>query len=151
MSTATDVLVREVHIQARPETVFPFFTDAEKMARWFGSMVTLDAKPQGALRVVIGDRNVASGRYVEISPHTRVVFTFGWEAEDSLVRPGASTVEVTLAPKDGGTLVRLAHRDLPSDESRASHNEGWTHYMERLAIAAAGGDPGNDPWSCPDH
>ncbi|MFI6360206.1 hypothetical protein ACIBJF_48520 [Streptomyces sp. NPDC050743] len=27
-----------------------------------------------------------------------------------------------------------------------AHEEGWTHYTGRLAVAAAGGDPGPDPW-----
>ena len=30
---ATDAVEREVRIAARPETVFPFFTDPEKMMR----------------------------------------------------------------------------------------------------------------------
>ena len=27
-----------------------------------------------------------------------------------------------------------------------SHATGWDHYLSRLEIAAAGGDPGRDPW-----
>jgi hypothetical protein len=26
------------------------------------------------------------------------------------------------------------------------HVMGWEHYLDRLAIAAAGGDPGDDPF-----
>ena len=29
-------VVREVHVDARPETVFAFFTDPGKMTRWKG-------------------------------------------------------------------------------------------------------------------
>jgi len=36
------------------------------------------------------------------------------------------------------------HRDLPVGEG-AGHEEGWNHFLPRLAIAAAGGDPGPDP------
>ena len=28
----------------------------------------------------------------------------------------------------------------------AKHAIGWPHFMERLGIVAAGGDPGPDPW-----
>jgi hypothetical protein len=37
------------------------------------------------------------------------------------------------------------HRDL-SPEQAASHRVGWDHYLDRLEIAAAGGDPGEDTW-----
>jgi hypothetical protein len=28
-----------------------------------------------------------------------------------------------------------------------SHEMGWTHYLERLVLAAAGHEPGQDPWT----
>ena len=52
---------------------------------------------------------------------------------------------MTLTPDGDGTLVRLRHLDLP-EESRATHSEGWDLYLARLAIAAAGGDPGPEPY-----
>jgi hypothetical protein len=58
-------------------------------------------------------------------------------------------VEITLSAEGDATRVRLAHGDLPSPESADSHRHGWGHYLDRLAIAAAGGDPGTDPWSDP--
>jgi uncharacterized protein YndB with AHSA1/START domain len=51
-----------------------------------------------------------------------------------------STVEVTLKPDGEGTRVRPVHRDLPESE-RAGHDEGWGQILDRLAVAAAGGDP----------
>jgi hypothetical protein len=71
-----------------------------------------------------------------------VVFTFGWIG--SPLPPGASTVEVTLEPHEGGTLVNLRHLGLP-DEAKPQHTQGWTHYLSRLTTAAMGGDPGADP------
>jgi hypothetical protein len=62
------------------------------------------------------------------------------------VPPGSSTVEVELLAEEDGTLVRLTHRDLPA-ETRAVHQEGWNHYVERLGVVSAGGDPGPDPWA----
>lgn len=37
VGTSTDVVVKEIRIDARPETVFEFFTDPEKMTRWKAS------------------------------------------------------------------------------------------------------------------
>ena len=58
--------------------------------------------------------------------------------------PGSSTVEVTLQADGDGTIVRLRHDRLPTDVSRELHALGWQHYLDRLAIAALGGDPGPD-------
>jgi uncharacterized protein YndB with AHSA1/START domain len=143
-AAAPDVIERQIRIQARPPTVFAFFTDPSKMILWKGIDAELDPKPGGIYRVNITGRDVARGQYVEVSPFTRVVFTWGWEGQTS-VPPGSSTVEVTLAPDGDGTLVRLVHRGLPA-ETVGGHSEGWGHYLSRLAGAASGNDPGPDPW-----
>lgn len=139
----------ETRIAASPETVFEFFTDPDKIVQWMGRKAELDARPGGAFRCDINGRDVASGEYVVVDPPRRAVFTWGWEAEGSLTAPGSSTVEVLLEPDGDGTRLRLLHRDLPSAEAREKHGQGWRHYAERLAIAAAGGDPGADPWAAP--
>src|SRR5712692_3597316 len=58
--------------------------------------------------------------------------------------PGSSTVEVTLVPDGDGTIVRLRHGGLPDDNWREQHVGGWGRYLDRLAVAASGGDPGPD-------
>jgi uncharacterized protein YndB with AHSA1/START domain len=142
---APDAVVREVWVAARPETVFPFFTDPARMVRWKGVEADLDARPGGIYRVNVTGREVARGQYVEVVPNRRVVFTWGWEGAGSPVQPGASTVEVELIPDGDGTIVRLTHRDLPA-EARGPHLAGWEHFLPRLAAAASGSDPGPDPW-----
>jgi uncharacterized protein YndB with AHSA1/START domain len=145
-ATSQEVLVQEIAIEAPPESVFAYFVDPEKMTRWMGSQAELDARPGGAYRIVIGTRHVAVGSYVEVEPPNRVVMTWGWEGTEYTVGPGESTVVVTLEPEGAGTRVRLEHRDLPSEEARVAHGHGWEHYLERLAVAGAGGDAGTDPW-----
>jgi uncharacterized protein YndB with AHSA1/START domain len=144
--TETSAIEREVRIEAQPETIFPFFTDPELFARW-GGVATLDPQPGGIFRMAVNAEHIARGEYVIVEPPRRVVFTWGWEAEDSSVPPGGSTVEVTLTPDGETTLVRLVHRDLPSKESADSHAAGWEHYLQRLQIVGGGGDPGPDPWA----
>jgi uncharacterized protein YndB with AHSA1/START domain len=138
---------REVRVRARPETIFPFFTDPELMVRWMGTSAEAEPSPGGIYRVDVAAGRIARGEYVEVSPPARVVFTWGWEGDVSVVKPGASTVEVTLTPDGDHTLVRLVHRDLPSEDSAGAHGEGWDHYLDRLRIAGAGEDPGPDPWA----
>ena len=142
----TDVVERVIHIEARPETVYGFFVDPGKMVLWKGISAELDPRPGGIYRVDVTNGNVVRGEYVELTPYTRVVFTWGWEAEGSPLAPGSTTVEVTLIPDGGGTLVRLRHSGLPTPELQASHAAGWDHFLERLDAAASGRDPGPDPW-----
>ena len=139
-------IVLQVRIAAKPETIFPYFTDPEKMMLWKGIEAELEPYPGGIYRVNVTGKDIAVGKYVEIVPPTRVVFTWGWEEEGHPVPPGTSTVEVTLTPDGDATLVRLRHYGFPSEETQNAHIEGWEHYMARLEIRAAGGDPGVDPW-----
>ena len=140
----TEAVEKEVRIAARPETIFPFFTDPEKMVHWKGTSATLDPTPGGLYQVNVTGRDIARGEYVEVTPFSRVVFTWGWEGEGQAVPPGSSTVEITLTPDGDDTIVRLRHYGLPA-EAGAKHLEGWVHYIGRLSVAAEGRDPGPDP------
>ncbi len=146
----SDSISQEIRIAAHPETVFAFLTDPEKLLRWKGRHVEIDARPGGIYRVDINGRHIVRGEYVELVPNRRVVFTWGWEDEGNPVPPGSSTVEITLRPDGNGTIVHLVHRGLPK-EAREAHAHGWKHYLDRLAVAASGRDPGRDPWQDPQH
>jgi uncharacterized protein YndB with AHSA1/START domain len=151
-STTEQQLVyeRELQIDASPETVWEFFVDPEKLARWKGQRATtFDPRPGGAYRIEILPGHVASGEFVELERPHRLVYTWGWEPGadgPNPVTPGSSTIEVELAPENGGTRLRFVHRDLPSSDAADSHATGWNHYLDRLLVAAAGGEPGPDPW-----
>lgn len=142
----TTEVEREMRIAARPETIFPFFTDPARMMRWKGMHVALDPRPGGLYRVDLNGRDIVRGEYVELVPYSRVVFTWGWEGDNAPVPPGASTVEVTLVADGDGTLLRLRHFQLPR-ATFEPHAQGWDHYLPRLASAASGGNPGPDPWA----
>jgi len=45
------------------------------------------------------------------------------------------------------TIVRLVHRDLPSEDSAGAPGGGWDHYLDRLAVVGAGPDASPDPWA----
>ena len=139
----TAALEREVWIAARPEVVFACFTDPALLVRWKGVEATLEPVPGGVYRVVMNARDVVRGEFVELVPHSRIVFTWGFEGEAGLLPAGASTVEVTLTPDRDGTLVRLIHRGLPAGVQEA-HARGWDHHLGRLQLAAAGHDAGPD-------
>jgi uncharacterized protein YndB with AHSA1/START domain len=169
----TSVVEHEVRVAAQPEVVFSYFTDPAKMVRWMGSEATLDPRPGGMCRIVFrpsepraeflrttygaideppteptetGDAGVISGNFVEVEPYRRIALTWGWEQELFAMPPASTAVEVSFESEAGATLVRLTHRRLPAPAVEF-HRAGWEHYLPRLAITAAGGDPGPDPWS----
>jgi uncharacterized protein YndB with AHSA1/START domain len=136
---------REIAIAASPETVWELLVDPIQAIRWMGQDATFDVRPGGEYRVAVIPGHTASGQFVEVDRPRRLVHTWGWEGESG-VPPGSSTVEYELIPNGEGTLLRFTHRDLPNAEAAESHGHGWDHYLERITIAAAGGDPGTDPW-----
>ena len=137
------VVRREIQVAAPPSTVFAFLTDPEKILRWMGTEATVDPHPGGIYLVNVGGKNVARGSFTEVIPVHRLAYSFGWEGREN-VPPGSSLIEIDLLDRDGGTLLRMAHSGLPDAQECASHEEGWTHYLGRLGVAAAGGDPGPD-------
>lgn len=141
----TEPVVVERLVKASPDAVFAFFTDPRRWLRWQGVDATIEPRPGGAFRVNVQGDGYASGVVLEVDVPRRFVFTWGWEMPDNPVPPGSTTVEIELLPDPAGTLVRLTHRDLP-EPTRPLHAEGWSHYVQRLTIAAAGEDPGSDPW-----
>jgi uncharacterized protein YndB with AHSA1/START domain len=144
-SETDSVLEYETRVAASPETVFGYFTDPAKMVQWMGTEATLDPRPGGVCRINPSGHAVMSGEFVEVDPPRRIVFTWGWETELFATPPQSTIVEVSLTPDGEDTVLRLAHRRLQPG-AVAFHQAGWGHYVPRLALLAAGADPGIDPW-----
>jgi uncharacterized protein YndB with AHSA1/START domain len=145
------VFEQTLRIRARPETVWLYWTDPERMCDWWGSAAELAPVPGGTCRVEMGpgDAPVMSGRYLELEPHRRLVFSFGWEpsahateAAMTDVPPGSSRVEVTLEADGQDTILTLRHHGLPPRRTDA-HAAGWTHFLAVLADRAPQAGPGD--------
>jgi uncharacterized protein YndB with AHSA1/START domain len=130
-------LEREIYIEAQIETVFGFFTDANKMAQWLGRQATLEPQAGGQVRIEVNDTRTISGEFVEIVPYRLIVFTWGWEGH-ATVPPGSSTVEVRFEPQGEGTHLRITHRGLPNEQERINHARAWEPALLRLATSAGG-------------
>jgi uncharacterized protein YndB with AHSA1/START domain len=134
----------EVTIRAPASFVFRLFTEAELLVRWIGVGAEVEARPGGRFRFELLPGEFCSGRYVEVVPDRRIVFTWGWESGALPVHPGSSTVEVDLEDRGEVTVVRLVHRGL-EEAMRPMHLDGWKRYLERLAAVAEGRPAGPDP------
>lgn len=137
--TETQMVEQIVHIDALPETVWHYWTDPARMGEWWGTARALDARPGGACQIEMAQGPVMEGEFVELVPHERLVFSFGWASTDGApsVAPGSTRVEVTLAADAGGTLLTLRHFGLPAPHAD-EHHAGWGHFLGVLADTAAG-------------
>jgi uncharacterized protein YndB with AHSA1/START domain len=134
-------------IEASPERIYGFFTDPALWARWQGTSAVADARPGGMLQLGMGPdgSGLAEGRFVELEPFERVVFTWGWARSPiSTLPPGSTVVTVHLRPDGDATVLTLTHDLLPEGE-RDIHEAGWSLYLDRLVTVVEGGDPGPDP------
>jgi uncharacterized protein YndB with AHSA1/START domain len=148
-----------VHIPAAPETVFCYLTDPARHIQWMGSQATLEPVPGGTYQVQMSDGFAVAGTFAEVEPPHRLAFTWGWADDEAAqhvlgeppaeggraLLPGSTRVEVTLQPDGGGTRLFLRHHDLATTKLRNAHQVAWETYLPRLAIRAAGGDPGPEP------
>jgi uncharacterized protein YndB with AHSA1/START domain len=154
-----DVTMR---LAAPPEDVFRFFTDPARYVQWMGSEAELEPVPGGMYRVRMPDGFEAAGQFLQVERPQLVVFSWGFADDEAAARTkheggeaggagampaGSTRVTVTLEGEDGGTRLTLRHDNLPSDSLREGHDIAWNTYLPRLAVRAAGGDPGADPHS----
>ncbi len=130
----TGVIEITQRIEAPPETVFAYLTDGRRFVRWMGVGAELDPRPGGRYRIDVDGEHIVSGQYREVDPPHRLVMTWGWEAHPK-VPPGSTTVEITLTPDRGATVLKLRHLGLPDEGERRQHKAGWSQYMSQLAAA----------------
>lgn len=132
-----------IQVNAPADLLYELLTDAEHLVRWMAATAEIDARVGGTIRWTHDNGDTCSGRFVELVPARRIVFTYGWERPDVQVPPGSTTVEITLEPVGDATRLRLVHRGLAGPMADA-HAGGWDNYLGRLAAVAEGRDPGPD-------
>src|SRR5215475_2386058 len=98
-------LVREIMIEATPETIWPFLTEPNRLIEWHGTVAEIDPRPGGIYRVFVAGEHQSAGEYVEVLRPEKVVFTFGWEEPRHGIPPGSTTVEITLHREGDKTRV----------------------------------------------
>ena len=121
----------EVTIAAPIDVVWAHLTTAAGLVRWVDPDATADPVPGGVLRWTPPNGAKVVGRFVELVPHRRVVFSYGWEDGRMGVGPESTTVEIDLVEHDGVTTLRLVHHGLPP-EAVADHERGWAYFLSAL-------------------
>jgi|SRR5579871_315056 len=150
-------LERTVEIQAKPETVFRFFTDSARWASWWGAGSTIDAKPGGKVYIRHPNGVETVGEVLEIAAGERIVFTYGY-ASGKPIPPGSSRVTIRLEAIDAGTMLHLRH-EFAESGTRDEHVQGWRFQLslfgnvvanEVFADAASAIDAWYDAWNLAD-
>ena len=139
MITATTSLPhrldRTVTIQAVPETVFRFFTDTARWAKWWGAGSTIDARPGGDVYMKHPGGVESRGQVIEIDPPRRLVFSYGFVGGKPIPE-GASRVTIQLEPRPEGTRLTLTH-ELADAIARDEHVQGWRFQLSLFANIVA--------------
>lgn len=131
--TDAAIVAESVRINASPSVVFKYFVQPELLLQWMGTWADLQAEPDGLYAVDFPGIAVR-GRFVEVDPPRRLVFTWGIPGNEVLPA-GSSTVEVNFTADGDGTLVEVVHRDLPA-ERLADHAAGWRDLLKHLSEAS---------------
>jgi uncharacterized protein YndB with AHSA1/START domain len=139
----SEPVIKEIFIEAQPEEIFSYLTQGDKFVQWMGLVANIEARPGGIFRLDPNHHDIIEGEFLEVEAPKRVVFTWGWVEPGHPVAVGSTVVEIDLIARDGGTLLRLTHRDLPT-VMRDRHDSGWLYYLRRLQSVLAGIDPGPD-------
>ena len=116
-------LDRNIVISASRDTVFNYFTDSTRWARWWGQGSTIDARPGGAVNICHPGGVQVAGEILEIDPPSRLVFTYGY-VSGTPMPPGGSVVTIQLEDDRQGTRLSLTH--VFADENvRNEMAQGW--------------------------
>ena len=128
-------LDRTIVIRARRTTVFRFFTDPVRFARWWGEGSTITPEVGGAVSIRYPDGSHALGEIRELVPDQRIVFTYGYDRPGAPIAPGASLVTITLEDVGDGTRLQLRH-DVADAAARDEHVQGWRYMLAVFARVA---------------
>ena len=124
-----------------PDKVYRAFIEADAMAKWLppnGFTCTvhhMDPQVGGSHKMsfrnfTTGHGHSFGGRYVELVPHERLVYT---DKFDDPNLPGEMRVTVTLKKVSVGTEVNIAQDDVPDAIPIEACYLGWQESLRNLA------------------
>lgn len=126
-------------IAARPSIVFDALTTPEGIAAWWGPdagpvlVAETDLRVGGRYRVrfrmLDGSEHESSGEYLEVVKPERLAMSWRWQGGED---PGESRLEFKLRAIAEGTELTLTHSRLQDEETRRSHEEGWSGALDKL-------------------
>jgi uncharacterized protein YndB with AHSA1/START domain len=138
---------------ATADRVFAAWTNPEQFGQWFGPVgmktldCDLDARVGGAWRLMGEASNVpgahsgampirptVSGKYLEVEPPARLVFTWAWHERDDFASPRGQESVVTVLFKPSGERTEMVFTQavLKDEQALDAHRRGWTDSFDKL-------------------
>lgn len=140
-ATAAERTLRlERRFAAAPARVYRAFTDPAELKRWWGPEgfttpeAKLDVRVGGAYALTMkapdGALYYLSGAFRVVDPPKRLVYTWTWKEGGYGGVPTLVTLDFKADGK--GTLLRLTHEAMTSEEMLGDHKDGWTSALDKL-------------------
>ncbi len=143
-----DPIIVEGVFRATAERMFAAWTTPSDIKQWFGpgpghlDEVDVDLREGGSWRFLYGMKdgqsNELAGAYQKIVAPRKLVFSWIHTRafEDGRAESTAeSKVTVTFDEREDGTLVRLIHESIESEDGRLGVGGGWNGSFVRLETA----------------
>ncbi|MEK7328028.1 MAG: SRPBCC domain-containing protein, partial [Chloroflexota bacterium] len=125
-------------VNAPAAQAYRAFTNSTALREWMCDGATADARKGGRLYVWWNDGYTASGEFTTLTLNKKVAFTWRGRGE-----PDATKVQVSLAEKNGSTVVTVTHSGFGSGKAWAKAVKeltgGWEYAMENLASVLGSG------------
>ncbi|WP_243387181.1 SRPBCC family protein [Bacillus kexueae] len=130
-------LKREYAVSAK--RMFEAWTKPEQFKMWMGpkgyqvAIEEMNVEAKGTYRLVMenaeGQKHVLVGKYLEVMPNEKLVFTWKWESDE---QEFPETVVTVLFKEISEKSMELAivHDCLPSEEAAQNHNQGWSSTLD---------------------
>lgn len=130
----------ERRLAAPPARVYRAFTNPNELRKWWGPEgfttpeATLDVRVGGAYALTMkapdGDLYYLSGKFRVVDPPQRLVYTWAWKEGGYGGLQTLVTLEFEADAK--GTLLRVTHEAMTSDEMLGDHKDGWSSALGKL-------------------
>ena len=147
----TNVITREIRIEADPTVVYEVVSSPEHIAQWWGA--DAEFSPQAGAAGVLHFRNPDGSlraavqlSVLEASPFERFAFQWDYPEGEAPGPSNATTVTFELSAHTGGTVLRVTEvgfleRAWPgrtAAEAIEQHEDGWSRHLGTLKTYAEG-------------
>jgi len=126
-------------IAARPSIVFEALTTPADIAYWWGpdsgpvlsaeTDVRVGGRFRVRFRILDGSEHECHGEYLKIEKPRHLSMSWRWENGED---PGESQVDIHLRAVPQGTELTFTHSLLHDEDSRRSHEQGWSGSLDKL-------------------
>ena len=142
---ATMEIELQQRFRASPERVFRAWTSPTALRQWWcpagwvAGDIEIDLNIGGAYSIAMsraggGETVSVHGRFVEVRPPERLVYTWRWEGAFARMPETLVTVELRgeLRGSESETVLTLRHENFADYTTRQQHRSGWIAACDRL-------------------